>query len=141
LRRRAIVTKTVDPVSYGQNMADEVHCVLVVEDDPDIREAMTLILEGAGYTVCGAEHGADALARLRGGLGPCVILLDLTMPVMDGWAFCEETEKDPALAALPIVVVSAVPPKAIRDSSVRAVARLTKPLDVTKLLVEVERHC
>jgi CheY-like chemotaxis protein len=119
----------------------EAHCVLVVEDDPDIREAMTLILEGAGYTVRGAEHGAEALARLREGLTPCVILLDLTMPVMDGWTFCEETEKDPALATVPIVVVSAVPRKSTRDSSARAVARLTKPLDVRKLLVELERHC
>jgi CheY-like chemotaxis protein len=122
-------------------MTGEAHCVLVVEDDPDIREVMILILEGAGYTVCGAEHGADALARLRGGLTPCLIVLDLTMPVMDGWTFCEETEKDPAFANVPIVVVSAVPRKATRDSSARAVARLTKPLDVAKLLVTVERHC
>lgn len=119
----------------------EVHCVLVVEDDPDTREAMTLILEGTGYSVCAAEHGAEALARLRGGLTPCVIVLDLTMPVMDGWTFCEETQKDPALATVPIVVVSAVPRKAAPDSTARAVARLTKPLDVRKLLVEVERHC
>jgi CheY-like chemotaxis protein len=122
-------------------MTADGHCVLVVEDDPDIREAMLLILEGAGYRVCGAEHGADALARLRAGLTPCAIVLDLTMPVMDGWAFCEETEKDPALATVPIVVVSAVPRRATADSSSRAVARLTKPLDVAKLLVTLERHC
>ena len=122
-------------------MSGEAHCVLVVEDDPDIREVMILILEGAGYTVCAAEHGADALARLRGGLRPCLIVLDLTMPVMDGWTFCEETGKDPAFASVPIVVVSAVPRKATPDSSARAVARLTKPLDVAKLLVAVERHC
>lgn len=121
-------------------MPREGHCVLVVEDEEDIREAVVLILESEGYTVSGAEHGAAALAQLRAGLKPCVILLDLAMPVMDGWTFCEETDKDPALAALPIVVVSAVTHDS-RDGCVRAVERLAKPVDVAKLLVAVERHC
>jgi len=119
----------------------EGHCVLVVDDEEDIREAVVLILESNGYTARGAEHGADALALLRAGFKPCVILLDLTMPIMDGWTFCEETGKDPTLAALPIVVVSAVAPQDSRDGRVRAVERLRKPLDVAKLLGAVERYC
>jgi CheY-like chemotaxis protein len=117
------------------------HPVLVVEDDADIRDAMIGILEAEGYAVRGARHGAEALAELRAGSRPCIILLDLMMPVMDGWAFCQEREKDPALAAIPIVVVSAVAPHDARNACVRAVEHLAKPLDVAKLLAAVERYC
>jgi CheY-like chemotaxis protein len=122
-------------------MASEAHSVLVVDDEDDIREAVVLILESKGYTACGAEHGAQALAQLRAGFRPCLILLDLMMPVMDGWTFCQETSKDPALAKLPIVVVSAVQTADARQGTERAVERLGKPLDVRKLLRTVERHC
>lgn len=117
------------------------HRVLVVEDEDDIRDLMVAILEGEGYAVGAAAHGADALAQLRSGDTPCIILLDLMMPVMDGWAFCEEREKDPALAAIPVVTVSAVPRQDPRNSGVRAVAHLRKPLDIPTLLAAVERHC
>jgi CheY-like chemotaxis protein len=122
-------------------MTSNDHTVLVVEDDEDVREAMVGILESKGYTVCSARHGADALAQLRGGVTPCVILLDLMMPVMDGWAFHDETQKDPAFAGIPTVILSAVPPRDARNDSVRAVEHIPKPVDVARLIAAVERHC
>ncbi len=89
-------------------MTREQHPVLVVEDEPDIRDLMVAILESEGYTVRAAADGAEALAQLQLGNPPCVILLDLMMPVMDGWTFCREKQKFPELAAIPVVVVSAV---------------------------------
>jgi CheY-like chemotaxis protein len=117
------------------------HPVLVVEDDADIRDAMVGILESAGYAVCAASHGADALAQLQAGNRPCIILLDLMMPVMDGWTFGEEKEKDPSLAEIPVVVVSAVSQHDPRNARMRAVDHLSKPLNIDKLLATVERFC
>ena len=122
-------------------MAAHLHPVLVVEDDADIREAMVEILESKGYAVCAASHGAEALAQLKAGSRPCIILLDLMMPVMDGWTFCQETGKDPALATIPILIVSAVTRQDPRNTCVRAVDHLTKPLNFGKLLATVELYC
>jgi CheY-like chemotaxis protein len=115
--------------------------VLVVEDDEDIREAMVGVLESQGYCVWAAHHGEDALAQLRARGAPSIILLDLMMPVMDGWTFCQEKDKDPALAAIPLVVVSAVPRQDPRNACIHAVGHVSKPLDVGKLLAAVERYC
>lgn len=117
------------------------HPVLVIEDEPDLREVMVEILESEGYTVSAASHGAEGLAQLQNGSKPCVILLDLMMPVMDGWTFCREREKDPTLAAIPLLVVSAVRRQDPRNAQLRAVDHLAKPLDVRKLLAAVERYC
>ena len=113
----------------------------MVEDDADIRDAMVGILESEGYAVSAASHGAEALARLQAGARPCLILLDLTMPVMDGWTFCQEKQKDPALAPIPILVVSAVGRTDPRNASMRVVDHLTKPLNIGKLLAAVHLHC
>jgi CheY-like chemotaxis protein len=122
-------------------MTDPNHPVLVVEDEPDIREVMVAILESEGYVARAAAHGAEALAHLRAGLTPCIILLDLMMPVMDGWTFCQERDKDPALATIPIIVVSAVARKDPKNAGLRAVDHLPKPLDVATLLSAVQRYC
>ena len=61
--------------------------ILIVDDDKDVRIALAELLEGEGYTVAGAHNGQEALQLMRGGLHPAVILLDLMMPVMDGWDF------------------------------------------------------
>ena len=116
--------------------------VLVVEDDPDIREVLVTILGAYDYHVVAATDGADALAKLRGGEcpHPCVILLDLMMPGMNGAQFRAEQMNDPALAALPVVVLSGdgrAPEKAgILDLEV-----LKKPVDFDMLLATVRRFC
>ena len=81
--------------------------VLVVDDDQDLRDALRQLLEEEGYRVICAEHGQAALAHLRGGLTPDAILLDLWMPVMDGWQLRRELELDPALSRIPIVLLTA----------------------------------
>jgi CheY-like chemotaxis protein len=82
--------------------------ILIVDDDHDTRNALSELLEEEGFAVEGVPNGREALARLRGGgAHPAVILLDLMMPGMDGWDFRSEQMRDPHLAAVPVVVVSA----------------------------------
>jgi CheY-like chemotaxis protein len=82
--------------------------VLVVDDDRDLRAGLSLILEAEGYRVAGAADGQQALEALRAGPRPDVILLDMMMPALSGWAFRERQLADPALADVPVVVFSAV---------------------------------
>jgi CheY-like chemotaxis protein len=110
--------------------------VLLVEDDRDIREAVSAVLEAEGYTVLLAGNGEEALAILERGQ-PCVVLLDLMMPVMNGWDFMEEVRKSRRLDDLPVVVVSAYSER--KAEGVRRV--LKKPLDVNQLLAAVADYC
>jgi CheY-like chemotaxis protein len=112
--------------------------VLVVEDDNDVREAMIHVLETEGYVAVGAGDGEEALTQLQGGLNPCVILLDLMMPRMDGWEFIEEHRR--LESRTPIIVVSAYgSPEQVRSEGV--IAYLRKPVDIDALLALVARQC
>ncbi len=116
------------------------HPVLVVEDDADIRVALMDVLEEHGYEAVGAVNGLDALEKLKAGaLKPCLIVLDLMMPVMDGRAFREQQLQDSALAPIPVVVVSAY--REIADQALRITEFLRKPLDVDELVQAVRRYC
>jgi CheY-like chemotaxis protein len=115
--------------------------VLIVEDDPDVREAIATFLEAEGYAVAEAQHGEEALRQLRAMGHFCLILLDLFMPTMDGWKFRSEQLRDPALAAIPVVVISADPDVVPTAASLGAVASMRKPLDLGVLLETVARHC
>src|SRR4051794_18478515 len=81
--------------------------VLLVDDDGSVRESLTELLEADGYRVVAAENGLRALALLRAGVRPSVVLLDIMMPEMDGWDFRLQQLRDPELALIPVVVVSA----------------------------------
>ena len=82
--------------------------LLLIDDDEDLRASMGEALESAGFLVTLAANGREAFARLADTEAlPDVILLDLLMPVMNGWQFCEERKKDPKLAAIPIIAMSA----------------------------------
>ena len=83
--------------------------ILVVEDDADVREAIVSGLEHAGFEVVAAADGKMALDLLRHGIVPRAIILDLMMPVMDGWEFRRHQLADPTLAAIPVIVLSADP--------------------------------
>ena len=113
--------------------------VLVVEDDADLREMMAQILTLEGFEIDTAIDGVDALARLAAGGHPTVILLDMMMPRMDGWAFVSRQAETPAIAGIPVVVVSAAPRDRLRG--VRAAAILQKPLNFDELLTAVRAHC
>src|SRR4051794_28574938 len=81
--------------------------ILVVDDDPDLRDTLGQILEDEGYSVAAASNGREALAYLRERPAPSLILLDLMMPVMDGWQFRSEQRLDSVLAKIPVLVISA----------------------------------
>src|SRR5688500_3798001 len=114
--------------------------VLVVEDDQDARELVCEILEDAGYQVIGAAHGREAIERLRGAK-PCVILLDLTMPVMDGWSFREWQKQDPSAATIPVVVVSAINNLKDVAANLSAAGYVEKPVQLGPLLRAVATYC
>jgi|SRR5436190_16598104 len=113
--------------------------ILVVEDDRELRETLCEALEMEGYAAIGAENGRVALRHLATGARPCLILLDLMMPVMDGWAFRQELLKDPSLAAIPVVVMTAAP--AARAAAVASEAILYKPLHMGAVVDLVQEHC
>jgi len=115
--------------------------VLIVEDDVDIREALSQILEEEGYVVSTAANGQEALARLRTGPPPRVILLDLMMPVMDGWQFRAAQRQDPQLAQIPVVIISADSNVRDKASSIGAHGFFRKPIEIAGLLATVERCC
>lgn len=112
-------------------------CVLLVEDDFDIRDQLRELFEDEGYSVAEACNGAEALVALSGGLKPEMVLLDLTMPVMDGWAFLDAIRERPAYHHLPIVVASAV---ADANELPRHVSVLRKPFSIEALLDTVSRR-
>jgi len=116
------------------------HCpVLIVEDDEDLREMMAQMLTLEGYEAATAANGREALEYLQEAQTPEVILLDLMMPVMDGWEFRRRQQADPALARVPVIVLSALDPS--RAAGVDAVAFLKKPLDFDHLLALVRTYC
>jgi CheY-like chemotaxis protein len=113
--------------------------VLIVEDDPDTREMLTSFLQLEGFQTETASNGREALDRLTGGVDAAVIVLDLMMPVMDGWQFRRRQVEDARLAKIPTIVVSA----AGRDrmAQISADAYLAKPIDMDELLSRVTQFC
>jgi two-component system, chemotaxis family, chemotaxis protein CheY len=107
--------------------------VLVVDDDPDILEALSEILEAEGYDVQRARNGREALQRLEHGL-PDLVLLDLMMPVMDGWEFARSL--DPG-ARPPIIVLSADRNVSAKAKEIGALGWLAKPFELSDLLAAV----
>jgi CheY-like chemotaxis protein len=116
-----------------------VHSVLIVDDDAAVRGLMARFLGHGGYTVIEADNGQAALAYLRGGGEASVILLDLRMPVMDGWAFRREQRRDPAFADIPVIVLSGA--DAHRFHELEAAATFHKPASMVELLRCVRRLC
>jgi CheY-like chemotaxis protein len=114
--------------------------ILLVEDDDEIREALTDVLEQQGYQVEGARNGREALEMLHDHEAPRLILLDLMMPVMDGWQFRHAQLEDPQIARIPVVVLSAMANLRARGADLHAAECLAKPVDVDYLLEAVSRY-
>src|SRR5438309_2274486 len=110
--------------------------ILVVDDDIHALDALTELLETSGYRVRRAQNGQEALEAAKSRRPPTLILLDLSMPVMDGWEFMRRQRLEPSIAHIPVVVitglVSAVP--------AGAKAFLSKPIDVNRLMQLVQAY-
>ena len=113
--------------------------VMIVEDDPEIRRLVHTVLEKHAYSVLEAPHGRAALSLLAQEPLPGVILLDLYLPVMDGWEFREAQLRDARLAAIPVVVISAAADVLIEPLDAEQVMK--KPLDIHHLLRIVAGYC
>src|SRR6185436_10835680 len=103
--------------------------ILVIEDDADVRDALVFGLEHEGYDVIAATNGRRGLQLLRHGVVPHAIILDLMMPVMDGWEFRRHQLANPVFASIPVIVLSADPAASRLEGSPGVREVLSKPLD------------
>lgn len=110
--------------------------IVLVEDDDGIRETMGALLQDEGFHVVEAENGEKGLAALREADDPCLVLLDLWMPVMNGWQMLEAMRDDAALRRVPVVVISAAGDVPLPEG---AAAFLRKPIRLETLLNNVEQ--
>jgi CheY-like chemotaxis protein len=126
----------VTRIGAGAELESIVHAnkhILVVENDDSVRHVLASLLEGAGYTVACAVNGREALDYLRRAELPLAILLDLNMPVMDGWQFRKEQRQDPALADIPVLILSGESNLAQTATSLEAGGHFTKPIEIDGL--------
>lgn len=114
--------------------------VMVVDDDDDIRETIALLLRGEGYATLESRSGRDALERLKAGGEVAVILLDLRMPDMSGPEVVKALKGDPALASIPVVVMSGDNAARAIASGLGADACLLKPIELRTLLATADRY-
>jgi CheY-like chemotaxis protein len=113
--------------------------ILVVEDNWEIREGLRLALEVEGYEVFTAENGQEALEKLASLPRPGCILLDLMMPVMNGFEFLEAVQANDSLATIPVGVLTAYANLAAQVHG--AASFMKKPIDIEVLLAFVTKHC
>ncbi|MEP7126231.1 MAG: response regulator [Byssovorax sp.] len=124
-------------IDAGRKNARVTRTVLIIDDEPDIREIFETVLGYDGYEVITAHDGVEAMDLLREGARPDVILLDLMMPQMDGWQFRVAQRHDPAIAGIPVIAVSA--DRTAKAAAIDADAYLAKPVDVNTLLLTLDR--
>ena len=111
--------------------------VLIAEDDAAIRDGLSMSLEIEGYRVLTASNGREALELLPTLQPPCLLLLDLLMPEMNGWELLEAKNRDPALAEIPVVVLSATQRKQLPGVA----AFVPKPYELDKVIGAIREHC
>jgi CheY-like chemotaxis protein len=113
--------------------------ILVVEDHSDFREALGVLLEHEGYRIADASNGAEALVYLRSGAPVSSIILDLDMPVMNGWDFLAECRRHSTWSTIPTLVVTGISIAERRRNELGAVEVFTKPFNFDELLATVRR--
>jgi CheY-like chemotaxis protein len=119
-----------------RKQVDTSRFVLIVDDDPDLLDVTSFVIETEGLAVETAKNGQEALAVLATGRRPALVLLDLMMPVMNGWEFLAAVARDASLAGLAVVVLTA----ADHTEVAGALQVLSKPMDLQELLRVVERY-
>lgn len=115
--------------------------VLLIDDHSDVRDGLEVVLRRLGYTVEVAANGREALNRLYTGLRPCMIILDLMMPVMNGFEFRDEQMRNQEFAGIPVIIWSAMPDVRDKAHHLGAQAYVQKPDELEHLLGLVQQHC
>lgn len=116
--------------------------ILLIDDEPDLRQCLAEFLQDEGFTVTQAENGKRALEILTAGAMPQLILLDYMMPVMDGKTFCAEFQKvEKWLGKIPVVLLTAARVEQEIMSSMKVNEQLSKPLDIALFLDAVKKYC
>jgi len=120
--------------------------VLIVEDDPDVREMLSTLLSTEGFHAVAAEDGLEALhllraVRHRAPEVPCLVLLDLKMPRLGGDEFRRAQLGDPTVASVPVAVMSGAVDLEQRAQDLGAVATVAKPINIDRLMDVVRRYC
>jgi two-component system chemotaxis response regulator CheY len=136
-----MMVATADP-AFDRTELVSSRRVMIVDDDPDIRESLMEFLEDHGFETIGARDGLEALQTLgTTDRPPCLIILDLMMPNMDGRTFREKQLEQGALAGIPVVVISAYRDAAHSHREMQAAAWIPKPLNLTTLLRVIRERC
>ena len=117
------------------------HEILIVEDDSALREALAQVLSDEGYDLLSARDGLEAVNCLKNGNRPDVILLDLSMPVVNGWEFRMFQKRDPELARIPVVIITAGGYSREEVAWLEPSALIPKPVDLDVLLSVIRRFC
>jgi CheY-like chemotaxis protein len=115
--------------------------ILIVEDDTALREALTQVLSDEGYDLLSARDGLEAVNCLKRGHRPDVILLDLSMPVVNGWEFRMFQKREPEVADIPVILITAGGYSRDEVAWLEPSALIHKPLNLPHLLEVVRRHC
>lgn len=112
--------------------------ILVVEDDEDIRSVIEDLLQSEGYNTLSANNGKEALEILEKVQSPCLVLLDMMMPIMNGRQFLDAVMANTCLAPIPVLIVSAI---ADKTNSKGSIGFLKKPIDINVILKVVGQYC
>lgn len=126
------------PAAQPTRQAADRPLVAIIEDDAEFRDMLRELLEEEHYRVVALANGAEALDRLRGASQPDVILLDVSMPVMDGFDFLRYRNDDPQLSMVPVVLVTNAKPQERPTTGVNDVVR--KPIDIDEILFAIKRY-
>jgi len=128
-------------MSHTKNEKDHVGTILIVDDEPDIREILVAILSEEGYHMDFAENGLDGYEKARE-LIPDLIILDVMMPGMNGFEVCRKIRTEPPLAQVPIIIVTAIDDDGYRSRSIESGANdfLSKPFDIYELIEKVREN-
>ena len=132
---------TVQPVLARDSSDPGVGRVLVVDDEPALREMYRRSIKLAGFDVVLAESGPDGLGKLRGDKSIRLVLLDLNMPEMDGWGFRSEQRADPAISEVPTIIVTGAPLEQVVRQELHATDYLLKPVGREHLISVVSDYC